>query len=74
VNFDPSEVDIYLQQTLVCRRGLAADLDEAALKNKLDSREVSVEVVLAGRGKGSARFFTCDFTEGYIQINGSYRT
>jgi glutamate N-acetyltransferase/amino-acid N-acetyltransferase len=74
VEFDPGAVNISVQGTLVCRRGLAADFDETALKKKLDSREVAVELVLAGKGKGSARFFTCDFTEGYIQINGSYRT
>ena len=27
-----------------------------------------------GKGKGLARFWTCDLTEGYIQINASYRT
>ncbi len=27
-----------------------------------------------GRGRGRTRFWTCDFTEGYIRINASYRT
>jgi glutamate N-acetyltransferase/amino-acid N-acetyltransferase len=31
-------------------------------------------VSIRGKGKGSARFWTCDFTEGYIRINASYRT
>jgi glutamate N-acetyltransferase / amino-acid N-acetyltransferase len=74
VSFDPAAVDIYLQGTKVCQKGLAADYDEPALKGKLDETEIEIRIVLAGRGKGETRFFTCDLTEGYIQINGSYRT
>jgi len=74
VVFDPRDVDIFLQQTEVCRGGLAADMDESQLKTKLDGTEVHIRIVLSGRGKGEARFFTCDLTEGYIRINGSYRT
>jgi N-acetylglutamate synthase/N-acetylornithine aminotransferase len=31
-------------------------------------------VVHRANGKGEARIFTCDLTEEYIKINGSYRT
>jgi len=74
VSFDPSKIDIYLQEVLVCGAGLAADYDEAQLKQRLDEREVQIRIVSRRGGKGEARFFTCDLTEGYIQINGSYRT
>lgn len=74
VVFDPADIDIHLQQTLVCRRGLAADFDEADLKTKLDARDVHIRITKQGKGKGEARFFTCDLTEGYIKINGSYRS
>jgi glutamate N-acetyltransferase/amino-acid N-acetyltransferase len=74
VRFDPREIDIHLQSELVCRRGLAVDFEEAALKEKLNAPEVSIHLNRRGGGKGEARFFTCDLTEGYIQINGSYRT
>jgi glutamate N-acetyltransferase/amino-acid N-acetyltransferase len=30
--------------------------------------------MIQGRGKGSSRFWTCDLTEKYIEINASYRT
>lgn len=72
--FNPSDIDIYLQRVLVCSRGIAAEFSEAELKQKLDEQEVRIRIALRGRGKGEARFFTCDLTEGYIQINGSYRT
>jgi glutamate N-acetyltransferase/amino-acid N-acetyltransferase len=74
VSFDPRDIDIYLQSELVCKRGLAIDFEETALKDKLDAAEVSIHVKKRGRGTGEARFFTCDLTDGYIQINGSYRT
>lgn len=74
VPFDPLSIEIDLQQIPVCRAGLAADFDEMEIKRKLDRGEVEIDIILDGRGKAQARFFTCDLTEGYIQINGSYRT
>jgi glutamate N-acetyltransferase/amino-acid N-acetyltransferase len=74
VVFDPAKMDIDLQGVAVCRGGLAADFSEEELTKKLDAKECSIRVMIRGRGKGKARFWTCDFTEGYIKINGSYRT
>jgi glutamate N-acetyltransferase/amino-acid N-acetyltransferase len=74
VTFDPSKIDIYLQRVLVCKGGLAAEFDEADLKQMLDEPEVRIRIVQNGKDHGEARFFTCDLTEAYIQINGSYRT
>jgi glutamate N-acetyltransferase / amino-acid N-acetyltransferase len=74
VAFDPAKTDIYLQRVAVCKNGLAARYDEAALKEKLESAECEIRLVIRGKGKGSTRFWTCDLTEGYIRINGSYRT
>lgn len=74
VAFDPLKVDIHMQNLLVCRGGLAAPFSEAELKRKLDAPDVEIRVTIRGKGKGEARFWTCDFTEGYIQINASYRT
>jgi len=74
VAFDPSKTDIRMQEVLVCRGGLAADFEEAGLKRKLDDPECDIRVTFRGKGTGSALFWTCDFTEGYIRINASYRT
>ncbi|HTB12205.1 MAG TPA: bifunctional glutamate N-acetyltransferase/amino-acid acetyltransferase ArgJ [Bryobacteraceae bacterium] len=74
IAFDPRRVDIDLQGVPVCREGLAADFSEEELKAKLDQAECSVKFTIRGRGRGKARFWTCDFTEQYIRINGSYRT
>lgn len=74
VAFDPAKVDIALQGVTVCRSGMAARFSESDLKSKLDQAECSIRFQIHGKGKGSARFWTCDLTEGYIRINGSYRT
>jgi glutamate N-acetyltransferase/amino-acid N-acetyltransferase len=74
VAFDPAKADIHMQNVAVCRGGLAAPFSEAELKQRLDAPECEIRVTIRGKGKGSARFWTCDLTEGYIQINASYRT
>jgi len=74
VAFDPAKVDIEMQDVLVCRGGLAARFSEDDLKRKLDQPECAIDFQIRGKGKGRARFWTCDFTEGYIRINASYRT
>lgn len=74
IAFDPRRVDIDVQGVAVCRAGVAADFSEDELKKKLDEPDCSVKFAIRGRGRGRARFWTCDFTEEYIKINASYRT
>jgi glutamate N-acetyltransferase/amino-acid N-acetyltransferase len=74
VVFDPAKTDIRMQGVVVCRGGLAAPFSETELKQKLDAPEVDIRFSLRGKSKGEARFWTCDLTHGYIDINASYRT
>jgi glutamate N-acetyltransferase / amino-acid N-acetyltransferase len=74
VAMDPWKVDIDLQEVAVCRGGLATDFSEPDLKKKLDAPECLIRMTIQGRGNGSVRFWTCDLTEKYIEINASYRT
>jgi len=74
VVFDPARTDVVMQGVVVCRGGLAAPFSEPDLKKKLDAPECAIRLAIHGKGKGTARFWTCDFTEGYIRINASYRT
>ena len=75
VAFDPRKADIDMQGVAVCRAGLDADFDEVELKRKLDQSDCYIRFAIrGGGGKGRTRFWTCDFTEGYIRINASYRT
>lgn len=74
VQFDPAAVTISLQGVIVCQSGRAADFDEDSLGDSLRSRDCLIRFHIAGKGRGFARFWTCDLTEDYIRINGSYRT
>jgi glutamate N-acetyltransferase/amino-acid N-acetyltransferase len=74
VEFDPSRVDIYLQRERVCHNGLAAGFSERELKRKLDAQECLIRFLIQGNGAGETRFWTCDLTKEYVQINASYRT
>jgi glutamate N-acetyltransferase/amino-acid N-acetyltransferase len=74
VAFDPRSVAIAVQEMTVCRDGLAADFSEEEVKQKMDREQCSIRFSIRGRGRGKCRFWTCDFTEGYIRINASYRT
>jgi len=72
--FDPSRVDIDWNNIPVCRRGTAAEFSEEQAKRSLEAPESALHFTIRGRGKGCARFWTCDFTEEYVRINASYRT
>ena len=74
IRFDPAKVDIYLQGIRVCHCGLADDFEEAALSKKLNAPSCLIRFVIQGQGRGEGRFWTCDLTKGYIDINASYRT
>jgi glutamate N-acetyltransferase/amino-acid N-acetyltransferase len=74
VPFDPSKVDVYMQGVRVCRGGLAAPFAEEEMERLLAASECLIRLVIRGGGKGEARFWTCDLTEGYVHINADYRT
>ncbi len=74
VPFEPRRTTIHMQNVLVCRNGIAAPFSEPDLKQKLAAPACEIRFALQGKGKGAARFWTCDLTEDYIRINASYRT
>ncbi|MBI1983172.1 MAG: bifunctional glutamate N-acetyltransferase/amino-acid acetyltransferase ArgJ [Acidobacteria bacterium] len=72
-NFDPTRVDISVNDFALCRQGLDAGFDEAAAKKQFDRKELTLTLDLH-QGSASARLWTCDLTHDYITINASYRT
>ena len=51
----------------------SSDYDDKKAAAAVAGREVAITVDV-GVGKGKSRIWTCDLTEGYIRINGSYRS
>jgi glutamate N-acetyltransferase/amino-acid N-acetyltransferase len=73
VNFRVDDVSIRLGDLELFRKGAPLELDEDAALEILSQEFVRIEVEI-GSGEGSATVWTCDLTEKYIEINGSYRT
>ena len=74
VRFNPTKVDIRLNGHLICRRGVRSDFVEAEVQRTMELDESTLRFHIRGGGKGRARFWTCDFTKEYIEINAEYRT
>jgi glutamate N-acetyltransferase/amino-acid N-acetyltransferase len=71
---DRDKLKIAFGNQVVAEKGeRSAKYDEAAATRAVSGNEVEISVDL-GIGKGRARVWTCDLTEGYIRINGSYRS
>ena len=71
--FDPNKIDVSVNDMALCRKGVDAGFDEAAAHRELDRKEILLHVDLHA-GRATARMWTCDFTQGYIDINASYRS
>jgi glutamate N-acetyltransferase/amino-acid N-acetyltransferase len=73
-SFRQEDVSIAIMGIPVCERGLPVPFDEDdALKRFEDNPEVVIDIDL-GAGEAGTRLWTCDFTHGYISINGDYRS
>ena len=71
---DRDRLRIMFGDVTVAEQGRRAEgYDEAAASRAVGGREVRIGVDI-GLGSGRARIWTCDLTEGYIRINGSYRS
>jgi len=71
--FDPHQIDVSVNDLVLCRKGVDAGFDEAAAHRELGRKELLLQVDLHAGG-AAARVWTCDFTRGYIDINSSYRS
>jgi glutamate N-acetyltransferase/amino-acid N-acetyltransferase len=71
---DRDRLRIAFGDVTVAEQGRRAEgYDERAASRAVADREVRIAVDI-GVGAGRARLWTCDLTEGYIRINGSYRS
>jgi glutamate N-acetyltransferase/amino-acid N-acetyltransferase len=67
-------LEIYFGTHLVARDGMRSpDYSEALATKAVQGPKIDIRVDV-GVGSGKARVWTCDLTDGYVRINGAYRS
>jgi glutamate N-acetyltransferase/amino-acid N-acetyltransferase len=71
---DRDRLSIRFGEHLVADAGARAPgYEEAAASRAVEGPHVAIHVDI-GRGSGFSRVWTCDLTDGYVRINGAYRS
>jgi glutamate N-acetyltransferase/amino-acid N-acetyltransferase len=73
VDFTPEKVSIKFDDMTILEPNYSVNFDEEKAKKLLNKEQVTVSVDL-DEGDQSSTWWTCDYSEGYIKINSSYRT
>lgn len=73
IEFDPDKFEIEINGTPILKQNYTVTLPIAEANQTLKPKEIKIVLKLHA-GKGSATYWTCDFSEDYVKINGSYRT
>ncbi|KAG8214971.1 arginine biosynthesis argJ [Butyriboletus roseoflavus] len=77
VAFIPSSTSSNPTPLVVLKDGEPVGVDEARASEILGEEDFEIRVDLGGQGVGGteeARYWTCDFSYEYVQINGDYRS
>jgi len=74
VAFDPSRAEIRVGDVVIVRAGLAVGAAAEARAHAVMVRPAYEIRVTLGRGKGRARYVTCDLGAEYVRINADYRS
>lgn len=73
IEFNPDKVEISFNDIPIVQQNYEIVFDEEKIKGVLRQENVTIAIHL-NQGSASARFWTCDLTKEYIDINASYRT
>jgi len=74
VAFDPSQVRLRLNGTLLFQAGAPVPFDAEAVSESIKaSRETLIQLDI-GTGPGSIRFYSSDLTAEYVHLNADYHT
>ena len=73
VPIDPDKMTVSFGDVIVYRNGLGAQYDETALKKVMHEHDIVIDIDL-DLGGADATVWTCDFSYGYVKINGEYHT
>ena len=73
-DLDTEQVNVSLDEVMICRNGGVADDYVEAAGNEVMSRpEITIHIDLA-RGTASDTVYTCDLSYDYVKINAEYRS
>lgn len=73
IEFDPDKFEIVINGVQILHQDYLVTLTNAEANQTLKSANIELLVKLNG-GVGKATCWTCDFSEEYVKINGSYRS
>lgn len=73
IDFDPAKFEIFINGTQILQQNYIVTLPNAVANQTLKGKWVEL-VVKLNLGSETANCWTCDFSEEYVKINGSYRT
>lgn len=71
--FDPYQVDVWLNGYQLVKHGMDAGFDEETATNLFSEDTVAIDVDL-NAGDATVTMWTCDYSYDYIRINADYRT
>ena len=73
-DLDTEQVDVYLDDVMICQNGgVAPNYTEEAGKTVMSRPEITIHINLA-RGDASDTVYTCDLSYDYVKINADYRS
>ena len=73
-DLDTEQVDVYLNEVMICQNGVvASSYTEQAGQKVMSLPEITVHVDLA-RGDACDTVYTCDLSYDYVKINADYRS
>lgn len=73
-DLDTEQVDVYLDDVMICQNGgVAPSYTEAAGKEVMSRPEIIIHIDLA-RGDAEDTVYTCDLSYDYVKINADYRS
>ncbi|MFA7287905.1 MAG: bifunctional glutamate N-acetyltransferase/amino-acid acetyltransferase ArgJ [Melioribacteraceae bacterium] len=71
--FDPAQFEIFVNSTKILGANYSVQLSIEEANKTLEPDYIYLTIKI-GNGKYSATCWTCDFSEEYVKINGSYRS
>ena len=73
-DLDTEQVDVYLDEVMICQNGgVAPSYTESAGKEVMSRPEITIHIDLA-RGDAEDTVYTCDLSYDYVKINADYRS